>query len=413
MGEWIKGHHRISITAIVIALLVFILVMLSLRRPELPVTVATVTRQNIANTISTNGKIEPVDDFSVFASAPARVKRILVKEGDHVKAGRLLVELDDAEARAQAARAAADLKAAQANLNAIKTGGTQEEVLATRSDLQKSQAELDSAQRSLAALQKLHQNGAASGGEVQEAQDRVKRAQADVNLLKSKQTGRYSNPEIARVQAQAEQARAAYSAAQELLANANIRTPRDGTVYSLPVKPGQVLNVGDAVVRVADLSQMQVRAFVDEPEIGKLSVGQKINLTWDAIPGRNWTGSITRVPSSVTMVGTRTVGEIVCAVGNDDQKLLPNVNVNVVITTALHENALAVPREAVSLEPDGKHYIFLIQDGRLKKTIVQTGIANLTQIEITQGAAEGRQVATGATNSQPLTDGARVKVVQQ
>ncbi len=107
-------------------------------------------------------------------------------EGDHVKAGQLLVQLDDADARAQAARALAQLRSAEAALQAVKTGGTQEEVLTIRSDLTKAQAERDEAQRNLQAIQRLRQNGAASPAEVEAAQNRVKKADADVQLLQGK-----------------------------------------------------------------------------------------------------------------------------------------------------------------------------------------------------------------------------------
>src|SRR5215470_18456634 len=89
----------------------------------------TVSSQEIASAISTNGKIEPVNNFEAHAPAPAVVKRVLVNEGDRVKAGQLLVQLDDVDARAQAAKALALLRGAEADLQAVKSGGTHEELL--------------------------------------------------------------------------------------------------------------------------------------------------------------------------------------------------------------------------------------------------------------------------------------------
>ena len=100
-----------------------------------------VVRQEIASIISTNGKIEPINSFEAHAPAPATVNKVLVAEGDHVKAGQLLVKLDDAEARSQAAHALAQLRSAEAALSGIKAGGTQEELLTSRADLTKAQAE--------------------------------------------------------------------------------------------------------------------------------------------------------------------------------------------------------------------------------------------------------------------------------
>jgi HlyD family secretion protein len=372
----------------------------------------TVARQDISSVISTNGKIEPVNNFQAAAPAPAIVKRILVAEGDHVNAGQLLLQLDDADARAQAARALFQLRAAEADLQAVKSGGTHEEVLTTRAELIKAQTERDEARRNLQALERLQRSGGASDGEVQAAQERLRKAEADVQLLEDKQAGRFSTPEVAKVEASAAQARAAYDAAEDLLKNSNIRAPFAGSVYQLPVKPGAYANSGQLLVQVANLEKVQVRAFVDEPEIGKLAKGQKVEVRWDAIPGRTWTGAVSHIPTVVTMVNTRTVGEITVEIPNADRKLLPNVNVNVSIVTAHNGNALTVSRESVH-ESDGKRYVFKIVDDRLQSQEVKTGITSLTRVEVVQGLDQGARIALGAVNAQPLRNGMEVRVIER
>ena len=402
---------RWKIVVIVVAAAA-LLVAFATRGSDVPVRAEKAVREPIVNTISTNGKIEPVDNFEAHAPAATTLKRLFVHEGDRVKAGQKILQLDDAPARADAARALAQLKAAQASLAQLKTGGTQEEVLNREADLVKAKAERDSAQRSLEAMKGLLQRGAASPAEVQEAQNRYAKAQADVSALEAKATGRYSRPEVAKVQADAGEAQAAYEAAIELLKNANVTAPRDGIVYSLPVREGQFVNAGDLLVQVADLRKVQVRAFVDEPEIGKLAPGENVGVTWDALPGRSWSGTLTRVPMTVTQRGTRNVGEITCLIENTDMKLLPNTNVNVLVTTAKHENALTVSREAVHQE-DGHRFLFEVVKGELKQRAVETSVSSLTRIEITKGITDGAQVALGAINGQPLKDGMDVKVVQR
>ena len=382
------------------------------RRVVTPVRAEKVVRQEIASVISTNGKIEPINSFEAHAPAPATVNRVLVAEGDHVKVGQLLVKLDDAEARSQAARALAQLRSAEAALSGIKAGGTQEEVLTIRADLTKAQAERDEAQRNLQAVQKLRQGGAASPAELEAAQNRQKKADADVQLLQAKLNGRFSSPEVAKVEASAAEARAAYAAAQELLHHSNVTAPFAGTVYQLPVKPGSYVNGGDLLVQVANLEKVRVRAFVDEPEIGRLARGQKVEIKWDATPGRTWDGTLTRVPTSVTMVGTRTVGEITSEIDNSDRKLLPNVNVNVSIIAARHDNALTVSREAVH-DVDGKRYIYRIEDEKILAQEVQTGLSSLTRVEVLKGIPEGAVIALGAINAQPLRNGMDIKVVER
>jgi HlyD family secretion protein len=385
---------------------------INFRQSKVPVRADRAQRQTIVNVVSTNGKIEPVENFEAHAPLATTVRRVLVQAGDRVKPGQLLLELDASSARAEAARALAQLRSAQAQSKAVEKGGTREEVLTNEAALVKARTELESARRNLEAMRKLRERKAASVGEVQEAENRFRRAQAEVELLERKLKDRYSRPEVTRTAAQLTEAQAAYAAAQNLLRDSILRAPREGVVYSLPVRPGAYLNPGDLLVQVADLSRVQVRAFVDEPDIGRLANGQKVELTWDAFPDRTWTGTVTGVPTTVILRGTRNVGELICQVDNADLKLLPNVNVNVTVATARHENAITVPREAIHQE-DGKRYVYEITGGELKKREVDTSISNLTHIEVSRGLAENAQVALGATTARSLRDGLPVRVVEQ
>jgi HlyD family secretion protein len=384
----------------------------SLRGKEIPVRADQVIRENIVNNIATNGKVQPVDNFEAHAPFATTVRRVLVHEGDHVKAGQLLLQLDDAEARTEAAKTLARVKAAQADLHSIETGGTHEQVLTTQSDLLKARADLQAANRNLAVMQQLEQRGAASAAEVDEAHDRVKRAQAEVNLLQQKETSRYSRPEIAKVKAEQEEAETAYQAALDKLRRSNVRAPRSGIVYSLPVRVGTYVNPGDLLVQVADLDTVQVVGYVDEPEIGRLARGLKVTVTWDALPGRVWQGTITRIPTTITQLGTRNVGDITCTVDNSDLKLLPNVNVTVTITTTQENNVLTVSREAIR-QDNSEQYVFEIVNGELKRRNVTTSVSNPTRIEITSGLPDNAWVALSAVNNHPLTDGLAVRVVQR
>ena len=407
-----NGKRFITVIVIAVAAVLLFTGWMRLRSTVVPVRAEEVTREVIASVISTNGKVEPVRNFQAHAPAPATVKKVLVSEGDHVKPGQLLLQLDDVDARAQAAKALAQLRAAEADLHAAQSGGTHEEVLTTHADLEKAQAEREDAQRNLEAVQRLQRNGAAAPAEVEAARSRLTKADADVQLLQSRLNGRFSSPEITKVQANATQARSAYEAAQELLKELNIRAPFAGTVYQLPVRPSSYVNGGELLVQVANLEQVQVRAFVDEPEIGRLAVGEKVQIRWDAIPGRVWEGTLSRVPVSVSTVVTRTVGETTTRIDNFDRKLLPNVNVTVSIITARHDNALTVSREAVH-DINGKHYVYKINGQKLQAQEVQTGISSLTRVEITQGVSPNELIALGAVNAAPLRSGMEVKVVER
>jgi HlyD family secretion protein len=394
--------------AVVVAVILFASFMS--RDDAVPVRAATAERTTIRSVVSTNGKVEPLNNFEAHAPVGTTVKKLLVKEGDHVKQGQLLVQMDDAEARSQAARALAQLRASEADVSAVQGGGAHEEILTLQAQLAKARSARDTAKRSLDALQRLQQQGAASIGEVREAQNQFDRANADLNLLEQKKKERYSQPEIVRVESQQAQAQAAYDAAEDVLRQLNIRAPFEGVVYSLPVREDAYVNPGDLVLQEADLSRVRVRAFVDEPDIGRLAAGDLIEVTWDARPGHTWTSTVSAVPSVVKLRVTRNVGETTCVVDNHDFKLLPNVNVGVTIVTAEHQNALTVPREAVHQE-NGKTYVYQIVNGELHSRDIQTSVSNLTQVEVTGGLPESAQVALATINSKPLHNGLSVKVV--
>jgi HlyD family secretion protein len=403
--------RRWILWAIGAAIGVIILASFLSRDDSVPVTSAKVTRSTIRSAVSTNGKVEPVQNFEAHAPIGTTVRRVLVKEGDHVTKGQLLVELNAATARSQAAQAMAQVRASEADVTAAQQGGTHEEVLTTQAQLVKARGDLDTARRNLEALNKLQQNHAASPGEVLAAQNQYDAAAAQVKLLESRQKERYSQPEVARVEAEHAQAQSAYRAAEDVLSQLLIRAPFSGVLYSLPVKQGAYVNPGDLILQVADLSKVLVRAYVDEPDIARLSSGDRIEVTWDAMPGRTWTGSVSEVPSEVKLHGTRNVGETSCIVSNTDYKLLPNINVGVTIVTAEHSNVLTIPRESLR-QDDTVPYVYQIVDNELHHTPVQTAISNLTKVEITGGLPENALVAIGSTNNKPLRDKLPVRVAR-
>src|SRR5437764_7256920 len=122
-------NRRWILWAIGAAIAVIIFASFMSRDDSVPVTSARVTRSTIRSAVSTNGKVEPVQNFEAHAPIGTTVKRVLVKEGDHVKRGQMLVELNAASARSQAAQAQAQVRTAEANASALERGGNQEEVL--------------------------------------------------------------------------------------------------------------------------------------------------------------------------------------------------------------------------------------------------------------------------------------------
>jgi len=370
------------------------------------VTTTAPSRQDINSTISTNGKVEPVLNFEAHAPYPTTVRKVLVKEGAKVRRGQMLLQLDDTDARSQLAHALALLRQAESG-----TGDVQVQTASSRADLTKATLERDEAQRALQALQRLKERGAASQAEVDAAQVRLNKANADISVLQQKTASQAVQTRDASAQAAIANARASVSAAQQLIADSNITAPFDGTVYFLPAKQGSYVSAGELLLDVADLSNMQIRAFVDEPEIGHLKIGEPVRIVWDALAGRIWQGKVATVPTTVVARGNRNVDELLTSVENPDHTLLPNTNVGVTITTYSQNGALVLPREAVH-EEDGKNVIYVVRDKHLERHEVKLGVSNLTHVEILNGLEDKDIVAVNSLSPTPLRNGIRVRVME-
>jgi len=146
---------------------------------------------------------------------------------------------------------------------------------------------------------------------------------------------------------------------------------------------------------------------VDEPELGGLATGQAVEVTWDALPERIWTGRTETVPQQVVARGSRNVGEVLCSISNDRMELKPNTTVNIRIQLSERKGVLVVPRAAVEVAGT-RRYLYLVEGDRLRRREVRVGISNDTQVEIVDGVTEGQPVAL--PGDVPLQDGLAVRV---
>src|SRR3989442_1434140 len=197
--------------------------------------------------------------------------------------------------------------------------------------------------------------------------------------------------EVERATFRVEKARSEVHALEEKVRSAEVTAPIDGTLYSLPVHAHDFVEVGNLLAELADLRRVRVRAFIDEPELGSLGPNQSVEITWDALPNRTWTGRTEIIPKQVVARGTRSVGELICSVDNEKLELLPNINVNVTIHLHERRNALAVPRGAVRIE-GLRRFVFVVDEprlgverSRLQKREIKVGIASATDYEVLEG----------------------------
>jgi HlyD family secretion protein len=404
-----KSRRGLWIGAVVVLLAVFLTARYFLR-DRLPVRLAQVTRTTLKSTVSNNGRVEPVSNDPIFSPVATTVKAVYVQEGDVVPAGKLLITLDDVQARAQVAAAESAVKSAQASLDAATHNGTQAERQTSAAEIEQGRLAQDQAQHNLDALTQLVATGAAAQGEVIAARERLQTAQASLRAAEQSAQSRYSPAEVARAQAGLADAEAALASAQNVEARTSIRAPFAGTVYSLDTAVGDYVepNPEKPLLQIADLSHERVRGYFDEPDLGHLAIGEAAEIRWDAKPGREWHGHIIRLPASVVPYTTRNVGEVLIDIDGSDDGLLPDTNVTVTVTTSSEENALSMPREALH-EQNGKYYVFKAVNGELKRVDITIGTPSLTEVPILSGLNEGDSVATGTTNGQSLQEGIPIK----
>ena len=396
------------------AIVAFLLVRMSGRQPVAKISAATPVRQNIISSINSNGKVEPITPYSIRAQLETFVEKVPASEGQNVKKGQLLLELNVKEAASQLAAARSRLLRAQDELRAAQAGGRSDESARVTGDLASARAERDRLQRNHDSLQRLLEKGAATKGEVASNDQALIKAQAEVERLTAakKEFERQVNLDGSRGALAVQQAQSDVAALEEKVYQGRITSPVDGTLYALPVKAGDFVKVGDLLAEMADLHKVRVRAFIDEPEMGGLEPGDPVEIAWDALPSRRWQGKTEIVPKQVVPRGSRSVGELLCSVENDKLELLPNTNVNVKINSEERLNVVTVPRGAVQTE-GVQRYVFVVKSGvrnaTLEKRQLQLGIADATSFEVISGLNAGEVVAL--PGDVDFRDGMAVKIV--
>ena len=387
------------------------------RKPAAKISAMTPTRENLVSSISSNGKVEPISPYVIRAQLNTFVKKIYVTEGQTVKKGQLLLELNVKEVAAQLAETRSKLLRAQDDLRAARAGGKADEAAKVAADLAKAEAASERLQRNHDSLARLAEGQAATKEDLASNEQALANAKAEVNrLLAVKQEfDRQARLDAERGELQVQQTLSEMAALEDKVNNGSISAPADGTLYSLPVRAGDFVKLGDLLAEMADLHKVRVRAFIDEPDLGGLEADEPVVITWDALSNRSWAGKTETIPKQVVPHGTRSVGELLCGVSNDKIELLPNINVNVRINLKARTNVLAVPRGAVASE-GGRRYVFVVKPNelgvgksRLEKREIKVGIADATSYEVMSGLQEGEMVALPGDTD--LHDGMAVQVV--
>ena len=299
-----------------------------------------VERGDVISMVSATGTISPVNMVDVSSKISALIEELKVKENDQVVVGQVLVILDDAH-------------------------------LQTLVD--QAQAKLSNVAGIYDRTQRLANMGAV-------ATQALDTSLSDYNV-----------------------AQAAYADAVANLNETVIRSPISGQVIGKPIPAGQSVSANASspmvILTVADMSKMQIQTQVDESDIGKIKVGQKVTFTVDAYPGKTFSGIVSNVSQKATVVSNVVYYNVLVDVNAAENLLKPTMTARVSINIAESKNALFVPLAAVKAT-NGQQYVMVVQNGKTQNTVVTTGITGDNKIEILSGLAEGDQVVASAAKAQ-------------
>lgn len=254
--------------------------------------------------IASGGKVSTDDArvksniVNVSTKVPGQIEELLVKEGDHVEAGQLLVKIDSQALQIQVEQAEANLASAQAKLASLQAGNRPQQVAQSQASVEQAAANLDNARKNFERAANLYEEGAMSAQQRDAAQTALKVAQAQYdaaaqNLSLVNEGATEQDRQFA--EAQVAQAAAALKTARLQLENSEIKAPIAGIVAKAPVDPGEMVAVGQTVYSITNLSDAWVEANIEETDIGKVQNGQSVEFTVDAYPGKKFKGEVVDV----------------------------------------------------------------------------------------------------------------------
>lgn len=354
---------KIGIAAAAIVLIAIVAFLLTGNKKEQKVTYTTakVERQNIENTVTATGTIEPVTSVTVGTQVSGIVSKLYVDYNSVVKKGQVIAELDKTNLISELNTAKANLSSAQSTLNYEKTN--------------------------FGRYKTLYQKGLVSADDYENARLSYDKARQQVVSAKEN-----------------------VQKAQTNLGYATITSPIDGVVLSKSVEEGQTVaasfNTPELFTIAKDLTDMRVIADIDEADIGGVKEGQRVTFSVDAFPDDLFEGEVTQVRQQATTESNVVTYEVVISAPNKDLKLKPGLTANVTIFTLEKKNVTAVPAKALRFTPNetllpegqtiadckGDHKVWTLENNVFKAHAVEIGTTNGTTTEITGGIKEGTEV---------------------
>ena len=413
------------------------------RERGIAVTAEALRTRDLESFVAASGKIQPKSQRIISASQMGRVTRLAVEEGQRVKAGQFLLEIDPESLEGQLQNRQASVIAAQFSLERARTA------------LEQSKANLELARQNLARQQELWKEGLTTRQELERAQNELKVRETDL---------RANEQEILASEQRIKQEEANLATTKYNLTQVIITSPIDGLVVRRNIEEGETAvvgtmnNAGSQLLTIADMSELEAEVEVDETDIPYVMLGQEARITIDAVPGRTFRGTVTEIgnsPIQATTTGQTgrqaTNFKVVILLQEDVPDVRPGFTCSAEIVTAKKEDVVSVPIQALTVrelvydaagaivatpradaddeqddapQPQAElspgqtrketEGVFTVRDGRAVFTPITVGIAGERYFEVVSGADAGSQVITGPFASvRALADGDEVRITNR
>jgi len=391
---------KVIIAVVGLAILAIVIVNItSAGGPSFSVTTEKVSKRDLVEKVSATGEIKPKKNINISTDVAGKILKILVREGDLVRKGQLLLKIDSAMYEANADRDREIIASAQA-------------------DMISQEANLKQASQFFNRRQQLFDEGLLSLEQFEDAKIQLEIAEANRQATRHR----------------IEQARASLKSSSDAITKTSIVSAIDGIVTSLKVEEGEVAiigtmnNPGTVLLTIADLSIMEAEVLVDETDIVKVRLGKKADVRVDALPGTVLAGQVTEVGNSAVTSSTATTAtsgeskdfKTVITLHHPPSSLKPGFSATADIIIEAKKEVLAVPIAAIVLQEmpvkgsakkEEKEGVFIEKKGRVVFREIQKGIAGDMYMEVAKGLAENDQVITGPfATLKKLKEGDAVKL---
>ena len=358
------------------------------------VDVAPVLLSTIHRTIRTQGLVYPRQQAAIVPKLSAPIKKTYVQRGARVRAGQLLVELENRDLAGAAAENRAAYEQAEANYETAARATVPQEVQKAELEARAAKDALDAQQAIFDSRQRLYQEGAIAQKDVNEAQVNLSQARMQYETARKRLDdlqGFARTQALKAAAAQRDTAKGRQESAEAQLGYSRLSSPIDGVVTDLPFYPGEMPASGQAIVTVMDMSQVIARTHVSQSEAAELAVGDEAHLI--GLDGAPVPGKVTQV--SPALDTTSTTVEVWVQAENREGKLRPGTSLRVEMIAKTVANALVIPQAAVLTSPSGATFAMVVDnDNKPHRRRIAVGIRDAGQAQVTDGLASGQRVAT-------------------